>query len=248
MNKYFNVLLEFDANKIRNKIEYNILHNKKGYVCIVDANVLTISQKDISYCNIINNSIINTCDGSSIAFFAGLLHNYKFNTWSGPDIFTYYIKENYKHLLLGSNNDIFNDIKCKLISNNINCDQINFLPLPFKSVNDFDYFDIAHKINEYKPDIIWVSLGAPKQEIFISKLILFLNKGVLFGIGAAFNFYTGKIKVPKFKIYNLNFTWFIRLFFEPKKQITRIIPYLMLLPRLIYNEYLFIKNKNKTPL
>jgi N-acetylglucosaminyldiphosphoundecaprenol N-acetyl-beta-D-mannosaminyltransferase len=247
MNKYFNVLLEFDANKIRNKIEYNILHNKKGYVCVVDANVLTISKKDLSYRNIINNSIINTCDGSSIAFFAGLLHNNKFNTWSGPDIFTYYIKKNYKHLLLGSNNDIFNDIKCKLISNNINYDNIHFLPLPFKSVNDFDYFEIAHKVNEYKPDIIWVSLGAPKQEIFMSKLILLLNQGILFGIGAAFNFYTGKIKVPKLKIANLNFTWLIRLFFEPKKQITRIIPYLLLLPILIYNEYYFIKKKNNIP-
>ncbi len=44
-------------------------------------------------------------------------------------------------------------------------------------------------INDDEPDIIWVSLGAPKQEKFMNLLLPYLNKGVMFGFGAIFNVY-----------------------------------------------------------
>ena len=78
-------------------------------------------------------------------------------------------------------------------------------PLPFVSVDEFDYELIAKKVNEEKPDIIWVSLGAPKQEIFMSKLLPFLQQGVMFGIGAAFNYYAGILNEPKAKIGAVRF-------------------------------------------
>ena len=70
---------------------------------------------------------------------------------------------------------------------------IQAISLPFMPVENFDYQSIANKINKIEPDIIWVSLGAPKQEIFMNKIKPLLNHGVLFGIGAAFNFYIGKL-------------------------------------------------------
>ena len=46
-------------------------------------------------------------------------------------------------------------------------------------------------------DIIWVALGAPKQEIFMNRLKPHLKKGVAIAIGAAFNFYSGMADAPQ---------------------------------------------------
>ena len=57
-----------------------------------------------------------------------------------------------------------------------------------------------YSIVEHKPDIVWVSLGFPKQELFINlfqKNILFESN--LVGVGAVFEWVAGtKIKAPEF--------------------------------------------------
>jgi len=244
MQKYFNILLEFDHGIINNTIENSIKAKTKGYVCIVDANVLTIAQSDLTYQGIINNSLINSCDGSSIAMLAGWIHHKRFRALNGPEIFEYYIEKDYKHLLLGNTPEIADRIKQVLIKKNLNTLNLTTISLPFIPVENFDFEAIANEINCNKPDIIWVSLGAPKQEIFMHEILPFLNQGVLFGIGAAFNFYIGNLNVPRFRIGTLRFIWLNRLFNEPKKLIKRILPYILLMPSLYFEEKSKIKAKS----
>ena len=236
MEKYFNVLLEFNHSKLRGIIENTIINEGKGYVCIVDANVLTIAQKNSNYCSLLNKSIVNSCDGSSIAMLAGFAHGKKYRAWNGPDIFSYYIEKKYKQLLLGSNQETSDEIKRILRERGRDDTNISVLPLPFKAVDDFDYVGIAKEITIINPDIIWVSLGAPKQELFMYNLQPHLLKGVMFGIGAAFNFYIGKIALPNSNLGALKFIWISRLFSEPQKQISRILPYIKIIPKLYLKE------------
>lgn len=236
MKSVFNIFLEFDLNLFYNKIEETIYNKKKGYVCVVDGNVLTTAQKNLHYREIINRSLINTCDGSSIAWLAGMIYNEKFRALSGPEIFEKYIESGYKQTLIGSNTDVIEKIESKLRSKAIDGNNIKHIPLPFLPVSDFNYLNIAEEINNDPPDIIWVSLGAPKQEIFMSKLLPHLNYGVMFGIGAAFNFYIGEISIPKKNIGALRFVWLYRIFQEPKKQLKRAISYILILPKLIWQE------------
>lgn len=242
MNNYFGINLEFDSNKIHQLIAKAISGNQKGYVCVVDGNVLTIAQKTQVYRTIINNSLVNTCDGSSIAWLAGKIYKKDFRAHTGPEIFTKYIESSYKQILLGSTDTVIEKIKAKLKSKGIKDDHIQHIPVPFLPVDSFNYSEIADEINKLNPDIIWVSLGAPKQEIFMSKILPFIDKGVMFGIGAAFNFYIGKINSPKAHIGTLKFIWISRLLKEPKKQLKRIIPYIKLLPKLWWNEKIKYKN------
>lgn len=50
----------------------------------------------------------------------------------------------------------------------------------------------------------------------MSKLLPFLQQGVMFGIGAAFNYYAGILNEPKAKIGAVRFIWLVRLFEEPQ--------------------------------
>lgn len=236
MAQYFDVNIEFDHSKFLKGIDDTISRQKKGYVCVVDANVLTIAQKDKHYRDILNESLVNTCDGSSIAWLAGITHNRVFRALNGPEIFQYYIEKRQRHLLLGSTEVTVEKIKETLRRKGLDDSNISYISLPFLSVNDFDYKDIGGRVNELHPDIIWVSLGAPKQEVFMSRVLPYLEQGIMFGIGAAFNFYIGNLTLPKFKMGALRFIWMSRIISEPKKQIKRVIPYLIMLPRLYFKE------------
>ena len=216
------------------------LKNKKpGYVCVVDVNVVAIANKEQSYLKIINDSLINTCDGSSIAFLATIIKNKKHESYNGPSLFEYFIENNnYTHTIVGGEKNDYEKVLRKLNTKHKDASMIKYIELPFESVENFDYAQIAKKLNKNNSDFIWICLGAPKQEIFMSKIIGLLENGVMFGIGAAVKFYHGELNLPNYNFFGLKFIWIMRIVQEPRKIIKRHLSYLMMLPKLIINEIL----------
>lgn len=231
----FNIHIEFDSQVFRNTVEQHIKEKKKAYVCVVDANVITIAQKDMKYRAIVKNATINTCDGSSIAKMVNKIYGTHYHAYNGPELFEYYIERPYKHVLLGNKASKVEQIKAKVSEKGLGLDMTH-VDVPFVPVEDFDYPAIARQINELKPDIVWVSLGAPKQETFISNIFPYIDQGVLFGIGAAFNFYTGDLHNNKKEIGGLRFIWLERIFKEPKKQLKRVFGYMLAVPKMYFDE------------
>ena len=248
--KYFNLSIEFDSEVVNKSISNCLKNKEQGYVCVVDGNVLAHATKDISYQNIINGALVNSCDGSSIAMLAGLIYRQKFQTYTGPEIFKKYIQENYSQYFLGNTEENLKLLENRFAELGYDTKQFRFESLPFKNVVDFDYKAIAAKINEFSPDIIWVSLGAPKQEVFISKLYPLINSGVLFAIGAAFNLFLGdqtNKRAPKIW-RNMHMEWIFRVLQEPNRVGKRAINYLALLPGIVLAEMKQLKSTKQNKL
>lgn len=231
----FNIHIEFDSKVFCNTVEKYIAEKKKAYVCVVDANVITIAQKDEDYRKIVMGANINTCDGSSIAKMVNKIYGTHYHAFNGPELFEYYIERPYKHLLVGNTAAKVEQIKNKVKEKGLDLN-LQHLDVPFVPVDQFDYKGIAEQINAIKPDIIWVSLGAPKQERFISNIFPYIESGVLFGIGAAFNFYTGDLHNNKKEIGGLRFIWLERIFKEPKKQLNRVGKFMLAVPKMYREE------------
>ena len=231
----FNIHIEFDSQVYRDTVERHIQEKRKANSCVVDGNVLTIAQKDLKYREIVKNATINTCDGSSIAMLVNKVYGTNFHAYNGPELFEYYIERPYKHVLVGNTEKKVEKIK-EFVKRKGHDVDLTHVDVPFVPVDQFDYPSIAKQINELKPDIVWVSLGAPKQEIFISNIYPYIEQGVLFGIGAAFNFYTGDLHNNKKEIGSLRFIWLERIFKDPQKQIKRTLGYLSILPSLYLSE------------
>lgn len=231
----FNIHIEFNSKVFCKVVEDYIAKKEKAYVCVVDANVITIAQKDMKYREIVKGANINTCDGSSIAKMANSIYGTKFSVFNGPELFEYYIERPYRHVLLGNKTSKVKQIKAKVAEKGLQLD-LQHVDMPFVPVEEFDYPAIAKQINEMKPDIVWVSLGAPKQEIFIANIFPYIEQGVLFGIGAAFNFYIGDLHNNKKEIGGIRFIWLERIFREPKKQLSRVGRFLLAVPKMYWEE------------
>ena len=220
--RVFDIDVDFDRKTLCNKINDCIDNKEKGYACFVDANVLSIARKDEVYLKVLQGALVNSCDGGSIATIVNRIYGINVRAYNGPDLFEDYIKKTeYKHLLMGNTEEKYQMIVEELHRRGMTSDHISHLPVPFARVEDFNYISIAKRVNAIDPDIIWVSLGAPKQERFMSFLLPHINRGLMFGIGAAFNFYIGFNKQPSFKLGAFRFIWLDRIFREPRKQLAR---------------------------
>lgn len=217
--KIFGFELEFNHNIIRQKIEDCCHNHGKGYVCIVDGPSLVRSHTEPTFLKVLQEAYFNSCDGGSVAAMASHLHKQKLRAFTGPEIFAEYItRKEFRQVLLGNTEEMFRKVERKIQGG----EHLHHIPLPFCKVEEFDYESIAQEINRLDADIIWVSLGAPKQEFFMQRLLPHLERGIMLGVGAAFAFYLGELKDYTFRIGEYRFNWIYRIFTEPKKQIARV--------------------------
>lgn len=215
----FNIHLEFNREKLYHAIDKRIAEKEAGYVCVCDSSVLTRTHNEPAYRDVVNGAFVNSCDGSSVCAMAHRLYGGKLESVNGPEIFSKYTRQSLKQVILGNTEEIVQKVRKMLRDKGVSDDHIHHIDLPFCRVDDFDYKEISMQIKEMDYDIIWVSLGNPKQEIFMSKMLPYLNKGVMFGIGAALNFCVGDLSMPKFHVGSLRFIWLTRLFEDPIRQI-----------------------------
>lgn len=248
MGKFFNVSIEFDRDKVNEIIFSTILNKQKGYVCSIESNNLSIANINSEYNMIINRSLVNICDGSVLAKILAWIHQQNFDSYIGAELFLSFIElRTFKQYFLGNTQEVLDSLRENLSKIDPAIQNMRFCPLPFADVEMFDYAAIAKDINAEQPDIIWVSLGAPKQEIFMHKLLPYLDQGVMFGFGAIFNFnaHTGGVKrAPKWML-KWRLEWLYRAYEEPRKNIPRYVRFLCLLPRLVWQEYRSLREQQR---
>lgn len=242
--KYFNVKLEFDKEKFDRTIFNAIENGITGYSCSVESNNLTVANKNPAFLEVLNGALVNNCDGSVLAKILAWIHKEPLDSYIGADIFMKYVRMcRFRQFFLGNTEEVLAGLRNNLSKIDPKIADMHFETLPFRNVEDFDYVGIAQMINDDNPDIIWVSLGAPKQEMFMARLKPFLRRGVMFGYGAIFNFNAGVGDVkraPKWMLA-LRLEWLHRALEQPKKNIPRYWNFIKILPKLIINEKKYVK-------
>ena len=101
-----------------------------------------------------------------------------------------------------------------------------FYSPPFKQeFSTEDNEQMVEAVNNFKPDVLFIGMTAPKQEKWATKHQHQLNASIICTIGAVFDFYAGTVKRPsKFWII-LGLEWFGRLLHEPKRLWKRYLYY-----------------------
>ena len=118
---------------------------------------------------------------------------------------------------------------CGQTFNNNNIE--GFYSPPFREMSDDEMKGFRKKFNNKNTDIVWIGLSTPKQEIFAYRLSKYTKVHFIITVGAAFDFYTGKVKqAPKY-IQKAGLEWLFRLLMEPKrlwKRYFEIVPLFIL--------------------
>lgn len=240
MNEYFGIRYEFDREETFRLIDQKLANGGKGFICVADGVVLTHSAKDPAYGELLGKSMFSVCDSNWVPVYLRMIHGKRLAQYSGSELFEDVLKKRkYKMMFLGASDNILQALRRRLVGVDPRIDQMSFVSLPFCSHDEFDFEEIAKVINRESPDIVWVGLGAPKQEHFMYRIQPFINRGVLIGVGAVFKFYSGidELKrAPRWMIKN-RIEWLYRLMAEPGKQSSRIFQIIRITPSLLLREY-----------
>lgn len=238
MEKYFNIRYEFDKAVVQECIAQKVTEQGAGYICVADANILQQVHNDLSYREVVDGAMFSICDSSWVPVFVNRIYGIKHEHYCGSMIFKDVIEmKRYRQFFMGTSTKTLTALKENLTEMDPAIKDMTFYELPFCNVEDFDYPAIAEMVNRDNPDIIWVALGAPKQEIFMSKLNPYLKRGVQIAVGAAFKFYSGleEKRAPEW-MRRMHLEFVYRIFAEPKKQWARCKLIIRTLPRIFREE------------
>ena len=239
MNTYFNINYEFDQQTIWRKIDEQLQAQGARYVCVADGNILQMVHKDVEYRKVVNASMFSICDSSWVPVFLKRIYGVQYQQYCGSQIFEDLTGlKKYRQFFIGTSEKVLDGLRAELSKKDPTVSGMTFFAPPFCKVEEFDYPSIAEMINKDSPDIVWVALGAPKQENFMYCLQPLLNRGVMIGVGAVFNFYCGLENAPKRApqwMVKSHLEFVYRVFSEPTKQLKRCKDILFTLPK-VYKE------------
>lgn len=239
MNNYFNIRYEFDRDEVHRAIARRVAMPGADYVCVADGVILNEVNRNREYLDVVNGGMFSICDSSYVPLYIKWIYGRRVGQYCGSQIFEDIVSSGkYRMIFMGAQQYILDALKEKLTVINPDVGQMQFIELPYCDADGFDYRAIADTVNRDGADIVWISLGAPKQEWFMHNLRPYLNHGVMIAVGAAFKFFSGvdANRAPKWMVeHHLEFVY--RIFSEPGKQIRRCMGIITSLPRLLYGEY-----------
>lgn len=239
METYFNIHYEMDKEAVWRYIDAQVQEEKPAYVCVADGVILNIANRNPEYLEVVNGGMFSICDSSYVPIYLKWIYGIKREQYCGSQIFMDIIgMKKYRMFFMGTSQQTLAALKANLEKIDQRIADMTFYELPFRTVEQFDYKGIADMVNADGADIIWVALGAPKQEIFMSKLKPYLHKGVMIAVGAAFKFYSGldEKRAPNWMVkHHLEFVY--RILSDPKKQFRRCAWIVITLPQLLWGEW-----------
>ena len=223
VEKYFNINYEFDSSAAQERIAQQVAGEGAGYVCVADANILQQVHNDLGYRKVVEGAMFSVCDSSWVPVFLRWIYGIRRGQYCGSSLFKDIIEmKRYRQFFMGTSARTLQALKDNLVKIDPAMEGMTFYELPFCDVEDFDYPAIAEMVSRDNPDIIWVALGAPKQEIFMNKLNPYLKRGVQIAVGAAFKFYSGleERRAPAW-MRRTKLEFLYRIYADPKKQLAR---------------------------
>ena len=227
--KFLNTEIDnLTMNEAISKINDLILSKKNSYVVTPNVDHIVKMEKDQYLKKIYENADLILTDGMPLIWISKLKSTPIKEKISGSDLFPKVcelaVDKKYTIFLLGGAEGVAQkaaeNLKEKFKGLNI---VGTYSPSYGFEKKEEEVNYIINLINQFKPDILAVGLGAPKQEKFIYEYKDKLDVPVSLAIGASIDFEAGKIKRAPIWMQKSGLEWFYRLCKEPKRMFKRYL-------------------------
>lgn len=203
------------------RVERNISDSYKFYIVTPNPELVLMAQKNENLKKALNDATMSIPDGIGLKLAIPDLHIIK-----GREFFLELIKladeKVWKVFLLGGLNDEakFAAQKLKSRFRNLKIEsyegpRLNQNTEPATEIDRKIQFDTIDRINNFKPQLLFVAFGNPKQEIWIHENLSKLNIGGAMAVGGTFRYIAGQSILPPKWMAHLGLEWLWRLFTEP---------------------------------
>ena len=194
---------------------------RKGYLCITGVHGVMEAQDDVGFKNILNQAFLCTPDGMPMVW-AGKLNGHRdMRRVYGPDLMldvcAWSETSGCKHFFYGGAAGVAELLAQKLQAKFPKLTVVGTYTPPFRALTADEQNQLREQIRAVQPDILWVGLSTPKQEKFMAEYLPKLEVTLMVGVGAAFDFHSGRVKQAPRWMQRSGLEWFYRLCREPRR-------------------------------
>lgn len=190
------------------------------YICVSNVHTTVMSYENEEYRKIQNGAAMALPDGAPLSSYSRRKGYKQAQRVTGPDLmlelFAISKEKGYRHYFYGATEETLQSMKGVLERDYPGIQIAGMYAPPFRALTPQEDAQIVAKINESRPDFIWIGLGAPKQEEWMYQHMGQLQ-GVLIGVGAGFDYLAGYIKRAPRWMQRMSLEWLYRLLQDPKR-------------------------------
>lgn len=198
-----------------------VRHNESRYICAPDVFNISSAQTNPAHMAALQDADLIVPDGTPLTWVGRLRGNRQMKRVCGPDLLLAAcersVREGWRHYFYGGAEGVAEELARRL------CERYPGLRVagaecpPFRPLTEAETRRIISRVRDAGTDIMWIGLGCPKQEIWMHKHSKRLKGITLVGVGAAFDFHTGRISRAPAWMRNSGLEWMHRLASEPRR-------------------------------
>ncbi len=217
-------ILVTDMKKAVALIEEHIDELRGKYICVGNVHTTVMAHDDAHYHKVQQDAAFVLPDGKPLSVYSRKHGFADAERVTGPDLMLeLFARDNgLRHYFYGSSEQTLEMLREKLKEKYPDIAIAGMVSPPFRALSEAEDEAAIQAINESGADIIWVGLGAPKQENWMYEHKDKVN-GVMIGVGAGFDYHAGNIKRAPAWMQKMSLEWLYRLMQDPKRLFKRYL-------------------------
>jgi N-acetylglucosaminyldiphosphoundecaprenol N-acetyl-beta-D-mannosaminyltransferase len=191
----------------------------RQYVTIANPRDVQLCRSDAQFRAITAGSGLTLPDGVGIVLAARILGYGSYGRATGPalmlNVCDWGRQFGLRHYLYGGNDGVPEKLAGRLSRLYPGIEIAGAYSPPFRPLSADEDRAVVDEINSTLPDVVWVGLGAPKQEKWVASHLGRIDAPVMIGVGAAFDFHSGNCRWAPSWVRRAGMEWLWRLMLEP---------------------------------
>jgi N-acetylglucosaminyldiphosphoundecaprenol N-acetyl-beta-D-mannosaminyltransferase len=211
-----------DYERVLDEIDSMIASGRRGYLCHVPVHGLMSARRDPETAAALAGSALTLADGMGVVWALRALGEPIRDRVYGPDLMLAHCKRaaatGTAQYLYGGIDDAHRDqIATELRRRFPDLRIAGGWTPPFRELTEAEAAAAAEAINASGAETVWVGIGSPRQELWMARMREHLAPPVLIGVGAAFDFISGRVAQAPRWMQRRGLEWLHRISQEPRR-------------------------------
>lgn len=193
----------------------------KGYICVADVHGIMEAQRSSELFSAYRGSLMNVPDGMPLVWVGWAQGFGHMEHVTGPDLMLEIFRRpeffHLKHFFYGGQPGVAEELRSRLLLRFPEVRIVGTFCPPFRDLKEEELEQVARQIHMVAPDVVWVGIGCPRQELFMARQVHRFDTRLMLGVGAAFDFHTGRVRDCAPWIKRAGLQWFHRLLQDPRR-------------------------------
>ncbi|MGE9296534.1 MAG: WecB/TagA/CpsF family glycosyltransferase [Puniceicoccales bacterium] len=216
-----------DLATARRLIAQAAAEKRRGYVAFAVVSTVVAAQDDASLRAALNGSFLTTPDGMPLVWLGKRRGGPHVDRAYGPDALLAVCEDSLKsgasHFFFGGAEGVAEELADRLKKRFPGLNVVGTFTPPFRPLNEDEEVALVEQVAAVKPDFFWVGIGSPRQEKFMADHLGKLDTTVMLGVGAAFDFHSGRKAQAPVWMQRAGLEWLFRLITEPRRLFCRYV-------------------------